>query len=80
MQSVSAKINGQWIDLMRSVTNQWQYHRVSYSQGHTISECRLLGSLYSLLPALLTSATHDHHLITFTLSSSVKCLVALSSY
>lgn len=28
MRSVSAKINGQWIDLMRSVTNQWQYHRV----------------------------------------------------
>ena len=28
VRSVSAKINGQWIDLMRSVTNQWQYHRV----------------------------------------------------
>ncbi|BDA51120.1 hypothetical protein COCOBI_17-3400 [Coccomyxa sp. Obi] len=27
VKSVSAKINGQWIDLMRSVTNQWQYHR-----------------------------------------------------
>ncbi|KAK9902216.1 hypothetical protein WJX75_007899 [Coccomyxa subellipsoidea] len=27
VRSVSAKINGQWIDLMRSVTNQWQYHR-----------------------------------------------------
>lgn len=51
MKSVSAKINGQWIDLMRSVTNQWQYHRVSHTclpVHHVYASVHLLSALQAV--------------------------------